>query len=135
MHVAFLDASKAIDRVNRHKLITKLAQSYVPKYLLKVICNVYNNQSVCVRCVSTYSEFCPVGNGVNQLSPVQFNDYLDNLSVQLHIKQIGCSLGKTVVNHLIYFCSPLPVMDCRRYLTVVTCAVVNAMLNLKPPNL
>ena len=30
MHVAFLDASKAFDRVNRHKLITKLAQRNVP---------------------------------------------------------------------------------------------------------
>ena len=46
---AFLDASKTFDRVNRHQLITKLAKRYVPKYLLKVICNEYNNQSVCVR--------------------------------------------------------------------------------------
>ena len=27
---------------------------------------------------------------------------MDNLSVQLHTKPIGCSLGTTVVNHLIY---------------------------------
>ena len=36
-HVAFLDASKAFDRVNRHKLITKLAQRDVPKYRLRVM--------------------------------------------------------------------------------------------------
>ena len=35
VHVAFLDASKAFDRVNRHKLITKLAQRDVPKYFFK----------------------------------------------------------------------------------------------------
>ena len=48
VHVAFLDASKAFDRVNRHKLITKLAQRDVPKYFLRVI-NAYNNRSVCAR--------------------------------------------------------------------------------------
>ena len=55
--------------------------------------------------IPTYSEFFPVGNGVKQggkLSPLLFNVYMDDLSVQLHTKPIGCSLGKTVVNHLIY---------------------------------
>ena len=75
MHVAFLDASKAFDRVNRHKLITKLTQRDVPKYLLRVISNELNNQSVCVRWGSTYMEFFHVGNGVKQggkLSPLLF---------------------------------------------------------------
>ena len=44
-----LDASKAFDRVNRQKLITKLTQRDVPKYLSRVICNELNNQSVCVH--------------------------------------------------------------------------------------
>ena len=46
MQVAFLDASKAFNRVNRHKLITELAQRDVPKYLLRVISNEFNNHSV-----------------------------------------------------------------------------------------
>ena len=66
VYVAFVDASKAFDRVNRQKLITKLTQRDVPKYLLRVICNEFNNQSVCVRWGSTYSAFFPVGNGVKQ---------------------------------------------------------------------
>ena len=105
MYVAFLDAAKAFDRVNRQKLITKLTQLDVPKYLLRVICNEYNNQSVYVRWGSTYSEFFPVGNGVKQggkLSPLLLNVYMVNLSVQLYTKPVGCSLGTTVVNHLIY---------------------------------
>ena len=43
MHVAFLDASK-IDRVERHKLLKKLEQCDVLKYILRVF-----NQCVCVR--------------------------------------------------------------------------------------
>ena len=111
MHVAFLDASKAFDRDNRQKLITKLTQRDVPKYLLRVICNEYNNQTVRVRWGSTYSEFFPVGNGVKQggtLPPLLFNVYMDELSVQLLTKH-SCMqhllvfiLGTTVVNHLIY---------------------------------
>ena len=57
MHVAFLDALKAFYLVNRYRLITKLAQLDVPKYILRVISNEYNNQSVCVWWGSTYMEF------------------------------------------------------------------------------
>ena len=97
MHVAFLDASKAFDRINRYKLIAKLAKCDVPKYLLKVICSEYNNQSVCVRWVSTYSESFPVSNGVKQgwlLSPLLFNVYMDNLSAQLYTKPLVAVLGQ-----------------------------------------
>ena len=85
MHVAFLDAAKAFNGVNRQKLITKLTQRDVPKYLLRVICNEFNNQTVCVRWGSTYSAFFPVRNGVKQggkLSPLLFNVYMEDLSVQ-----------------------------------------------------
>ena len=53
----------------------------------------------------TYSESFPMGNDVKQggkLSPLLFNIYMGNLTVQLHTKPIGCSLGTTAVNHLIY---------------------------------
>ena len=129
-HIAFLDASKVFDRVNRQKLITKLTQRDVLKYLLRVICNEYNNQSVCVRWGSTYSEFFPVGNGVKQrgkLSPLLFKVYMDDLSVKLHTKPIDCSLGTTVVNHLIYADDLL--------LNAPSGKGLNTMFNLTPPNL
>ena len=59
----------------------------------------------CVRWGSTHSEFFPIGNGVKQggiLSPLLFNVYMDNLSLQLHRKSIGCSVGSTVINHMLY---------------------------------
>ena len=45
------------------------------------------------------------GNGVKQgviLSPLPFNVYMDNLSLQLYRQSIGCSVGGTVVNHMSY---------------------------------
>ena len=47
----------------------------------------------------------PIGNGVKQggiLSPLLFNVYMDNLSIQLHKQSIGCSVGGTVINHMLY---------------------------------
>ena len=51
----------------------------------------------------------PIGNGVKQggiLSPLLFNVYMDDLSLQLHRQPIGCSVGGTgtVINHMLYIC-------------------------------
>ena len=36
------------------------------------------------------------------LSPLLFNVYMDNLSIHLHKQSIGCSVGGTVINHMLY---------------------------------
>ena len=36
------------------------------------------------------------------LSPLLFNVYMDNLSIQLHRQPMGCSVGGSVVNHMLY---------------------------------
>ena len=52
MYVAFLDASKAFDRVNHTKVFSKLLKLGVPKWIIK-----YCNQSVWVRWGSVFSDF------------------------------------------------------------------------------
>ena len=61
MHVAFLDASKAFDRVNRRKLLLKLESRGVPTYILRLLSNELIGQYICVRWGSTHSEFYPLG--------------------------------------------------------------------------
>ena len=105
MHVAFLDASKAFDRVNRRKLLYKLESRGVPTYILRLLSSELIGQCICVRWGSTHSDFFHIGNGVKQggiLSPLLFNIYMDDLSLQLHRQSIGCSVGGTVVNHMLY---------------------------------
>ena len=105
MHVAFLDASKAFDRVNRCKILTKLENRGVAKYILRLISYDFISQHICIRWGNSYSDFFTSTNGVKQggiLSPLFFNVYMDNLSAQLNSQHIGCSTGDVVVNHMLY---------------------------------
>ena len=82
----------------------KLESREVPTYILRLLSNELIGQYICVRWGSTHSEFFPIGNGVKQggiLSPLLFNVYMDDLSLQLHRQPIGCSVGGTVVNHML----------------------------------
>ena len=91
IHVAFLDASKAFDGVNRRTLLLKLESRGVPTYMLRLLSNELIGQYICVRWVSTHSEFFLIGNGVKQggiLSPLLFNVYMDDLSIQHHRQPI-----------------------------------------------
>ena len=104
MHVAFLDASKAFDRVNRRKLLLKLESRGVPTYILRLLSN---------ELIGQYIYMCSLGFHSHRIfphwewseargSPLLFNVYMDDLSLQLHRQPIGCSVGGTVVNHMLY---------------------------------
>ena len=105
MYVTYLDASKAFDRVNHQKLFSKLIEAGAPRWCVRILCHWYCNQSLCVRWESVLSEFFPVNNGVKQggiMSPLLFNLYVNDLSVQLQKLPVGCCCGDMVVNHLMY---------------------------------
>ena len=85
MHIAFLDASKAFNRLNRCKLLTKLENQGVAKYILRLISYKFISQRICIRWGNSYSECFTSSNGVKQggiLSQLFFNVYkiMDNLS-------------------------------------------------------
>ncbi len=103
--VAFLDASKAFDKLNHWILFKKLIDRHVPLYLVKILCYWYQQQTMCVRWGSTTSTMFHVSNGVRQggvLSPRLFNIYMDGLSSALNRSGTGGSFGGRTLNHMMY---------------------------------
>ena len=98
MHIAFLDASKAFDRVNRRTLLLKLESRGVPTYILRLISNELIGQYTRVRWGSTHTEFPPWEWG-------EARGYIITLMHRYRVLDrhpIGCSVGGTVVNHMLY---------------------------------
>ena len=103
--MSFLDASKAFDLINHSILFNKLIKRGVCGYLIRIIIYWYETQTMCVRWGNLTSGSFNVSNGIRQggiLSPLFFNVYVDDLSVQLNKLNIGCISKDMIINHLMY---------------------------------
>ena len=105
VYICYLDASKAFDRINHFSLFDKLLKRRVLPLYVRLLKYWYNNQLFCIRWDGIMS--CPfkVSNGVRQggiLSPLLFNVYVDDLSVELTASRVGCNINEVFINHLIY---------------------------------
>ena len=105
VYVAFLDASKAFDKISHWILFRKLIDRKVPIYLVKILCYWYQHQIMSVRWGCSISKGFNVTNGVCQggvLSPKLFNVYIDGLSNILNNCTTGGFLGGKRINHMLY---------------------------------
>ena len=87
VYVAFLDASKAFDKIYHWVLVKKLLNRCVPIYLVKLLCYWYQHQSMYVKWGSTPSSKFQVTNGVRQggvMSLLLFIVYVNELSELLN---------------------------------------------------
>ena len=105
LYVCYLDLSKAFDRIDHLKLLEKLKSRNMPLVIVRLLQYWHKSQKFFVRWASCVSEpFC-VSNGVRQggiLSPAFFNVFVDELSVWLRTVSVGCYIGDTCMNHIIY---------------------------------
>ena len=105
VYVAFLDASKAFDKISHWTLFRKLIDRCVSLYLVMILCYWYQKQEMTVRWGACISDSFIVTNGVRQggiLSPQLFNIYIDGLSDILNASSIGGSIGGKRINHMLY---------------------------------
>ena len=105
VYMCFLDASKAFDRVNHDILFRKLVTRGVAGYIIRILLHWYTNQTMFVKWGNALTQPFSVSNGVRQggvLSPFLLNVYMDDLSSILNWQQTGCTIGDTVINHLMY---------------------------------
>ena len=105
VYVAFMDASKAFDKVNHFHLLSKLIERDIPIIIVRLLYYWFRSQRFMVRWGNCVSQSFNVQNGVRQGgigSPIFFNVYLDSLSTILNNSCTGCMINNCLVNHLFY---------------------------------
>ena len=105
MYGLALDASKAFDRVEFHKLFECLLKRNVNLVVVRFLLNMYLNQNVRVKFNQSCTDFFHVTNGVKQggvLSPILFSVYIDVLLESLQKSGYGCRIGDQYVGCISY---------------------------------
>lgn len=103
--VAFLDCTKAFDRVSHHGLFLKLMERKVPLCLLLIIIYWHLNMSCKVKWGDSYSEEFKVPLGTKQggiSSPKFFSVYINDMIKLLRKGGIGCHLIKLFVACILF---------------------------------
>jgi TusA-related sulfurtransferase len=78
--LAFIDYKKALDKVNRNKLIEILTDDNIPNQLITAIHEIYKCNLTAVRLLAETSEWKIINCGVRQgcsLSPLLFITYMN----------------------------------------------------------
>ena len=105
VYSAFIDLSKAFDKVNHSILISKLAGKKVSPFLIRLLKNMYDNQYASVVFNNVKSEEWRIGNGVRQgaiLSPLLFCFYINDVLDSITNLDICCSLRYYKLNIIAY---------------------------------
>ncbi len=105
VYIAFMDASKAFDKVNHWVLFDKLISRGLPHAIVRLLIKWYQTQQFYVRWCGCLSTSFKVSNGVRQggiLSSILYNVFMDDLSVKLSESFSGCSINGRSANHLLY---------------------------------
>ena len=105
VYVAFLDCSKAFDRISHHGLFSKLIERKVPLCIILCLIFWYGNMHSAVKWGSESSRDFSVPLGIKQggiNSPDFFACYYDGLTTLLRQKQLGCHIGNLFLASLFF---------------------------------
>ena len=104
-YVAFLDCTKAFDRISHFGLFLKLMEKGVPLVLLMLIIYWHLNMSCRVKWGTALSESFPVPLGTKQggiMSPRFFALYVDEMLELLRSSGVGCHLLKMFLGAFLF---------------------------------
>jgi hypothetical protein len=96
VYIAFLDLSKAFDRLNHYILLDRLSETNVAPSIVNILRVMYGNQHVHVNFNNVKSDEWLLGNGVRQgaiLSPLLFNFYINDVLKEISSCGFGCMLN------------------------------------------
>jgi hypothetical protein len=102
---AFLDLSKAFDRVNHAKLFKILEKKQWDPGIIELMKSWYKNQYVSVKLQDASSKCWLLGNGVRQggiLSAYLFALYIDAVIDKIVHLNVGCKIDLLIVNIILY---------------------------------
>ena len=102
---AFVDFSKAYDRVDRQLLWGKLSQLGLSGKMLSALKAIYHDVQCSVRLNGVYTEWFQVTGGLKQgclLSPLLFNLYVNDLIGEINSLEEGIEIGDERLNLLLY---------------------------------
>ncbi len=102
---AFIDFSKAFDRINSDFLWLKLEHLGLPSKMPNAIKAIYNDVSCCVRNNGVKTDFINVSSGLKQgclLSPLLFNVFLNDLSLEIKNCGRGVNIEDEIISLLLY---------------------------------
>ena len=101
----FLDIKKAFDRINNDTMLNILRLRNFPEFIIRILEYWFKNQVFYIKWQNAMSSSFQPTCGLRQgsiLSPVLFNLYIDNLSVDLNNSGVGCNFNNKTINHLCY---------------------------------
>ena len=105
VYVAFLDCSKAFDRISHSGLFTCLMKRDIPLSILMCLIFWYSNMYSMVKWGSEISSSFPVPLGIKQggiNSPDFFSCYFDGLTKLLKSMKMGCHIGSMFLASIFY---------------------------------
>lgn len=105
VNIAFMDLSKAFDRVNHSVLFNKMKAMGTPDNIVQLLGIWYSSNVSHVRWQTGLSKSYHLEAGVRQggvLSPILFNLYVDSILTRLQSNGMGCMLGKVYIGCMMY---------------------------------